>query len=60
MDQFSPFCLEIFIFFLKKSSDSLKLMYKTKQMKKKIFDVTPSTTVGGGGELSFPADKYLN
>jgi hypothetical protein len=31
----------------KKSSDSLKLMYKTKKMEKKIFDVKPRTTVEG-------------
>jgi hypothetical protein len=41
MDQFSPFGLEFFIFFTKKSSDSLKLMYKIKKMEKKIFDVKP-------------------
>jgi hypothetical protein len=48
MDQFSPFGPDLFLFFfLKKTSDSLKLMYKTKKNGKKIFDVKPRTTVYG-------------
>jgi hypothetical protein len=36
MDQFFPFGLNFFLFFFKKSTDSLKLIYKMKKGKKKI------------------------
>jgi hypothetical protein len=45
MDQFFPFVLKLFRFFFKKSTDSLKLIYKMKKRKKKIFDVKARTTV---------------
>jgi hypothetical protein len=43
MDQFSPFGLEIFIFVFKKSSDILKLMYKTKKNEEKKYLMSSST-----------------